>query len=85
MIRKAVRSGYDCRVDLEMIADTSWGEGLSCQRRSGGMARGFDLVVAALALLICFPIMLLTAMAILIEAAGKGPRVLSPDSGRREW
>ena len=73
MIRKAVRSGYDCRVDLEQIADSGWGEGLSCQRRSGGLARSFDLLVAVIALIVTLPVMLITAVAILVESAGKGP------------
>ncbi|RLA04066.1 MAG: hypothetical protein DRQ54_09990 [Gammaproteobacteria bacterium] len=73
IIRKVVRAGTDCRVDLQQILGAPWQNEAGCQERSKGLARSFDLVVAAMALLATLPVMVLAAIAILVESKGKGP------------
>ena len=73
VIRKAVQAGSDCRIDLNGVDGVPWQNRPSSERRSHGLTRGFDLVVASLALVLALPIMLLAALAILVESRGKGP------------
>jgi lipopolysaccharide/colanic/teichoic acid biosynthesis glycosyltransferase len=70
MIRKAVRAGTDCRVDLNQVTDSLWHKAPGYQQRSHRLARVFDLLVASIALVVALPVMLLAA---LVESRGRGP------------
>lgn len=67
VISSALRSGGDCRVDLEALSAPGF------RQRSYGIARCFDLLVGGMLLLMALPVMLLAALAILVESRGKGP------------